>query len=500
MAHPNEEIGTPINLDRLTTKRFQRPKKMRARRLRVEELRLGPVQARCHHTKLGDLSASVEDLSMRGLALVVAGGAARGELVLSGDRLRDLTVSCASGPLYQGRGTVRHTEERGDDLVLGVALDTSPIDLSEVYRRGTRSDFARRWERVMREAEGGDISPEFKNWVSDLRVLFASTEAFLEAEERALENDDQRTASIARAEYLKVVTPELQLRIDEARQGLQALVSDLTPEQHASYRAWSSAQLSPFLKQSPFLRRALEKPLGYAGDYEMMNMLYRDPNEGETLFGRAINICFTDEPAAKANKNRISYIGSIIRKAILRKPTGRVCIASLGCGPAREIETLLTESPELGERIDVALIDQEERAIAHCEQTLAPLAAATGARVHFIRESLRTLLQRERLSQKLGRCELIYSAGLFDYLDDRMFRRVLGVLYEALAEGGMLAIGNVALHNPSRWVMEYFVSWFLIHRTPEQLRSLASDLTPAPGMVTVDAEQTFINLFLQIRR
>jgi extracellular factor (EF) 3-hydroxypalmitic acid methyl ester biosynthesis protein len=297
-----------------------------------------------------------------------------------------------------------------------------------------------------------------------------------------------------------VVAPELNAGIDQARHRLAQLVGNLEPEQHAAYRAFCATQLNPYLKQSPFLRRALEKPLGYAGDYEMMNMLYRDPLEGDSLLGKALNVCFTEEPAAQANKNRIEYIGGLIRNAVARARVERVRIASLGCGPAREIESLLVHSPELGARLDIALIDQEERAIAHCERTLAPLAAQTGARVHFIRESLRTLLTRDSLSQKLGQRELIYSAGLFDYLDDRVFRRILGVLYEGLAMGGLLAVGNVAAHNPSRWLMEYFAGWFLIHRTPEQLRELGSALAPEPTTVTVDAEPTGVNLFLHVRR
>ena len=33
-------------------------------------------------------------------------------------------------------------------------------------------------------------------------------------------------------------------------------------------------------------------------------MLYRDSAEGDTLFGRALNLCFTQEQAAQANRNR----------------------------------------------------------------------------------------------------------------------------------------------------------------------------------------------------
>jgi extracellular factor (EF) 3-hydroxypalmitic acid methyl ester biosynthesis protein len=489
----------PASPKRPSVERATRPKRMRARRLRPQELRVGTVQAQFQHATLGRLSATVEDLSLHGLALVIPGAAVRGALLLTGDRLEEITLAAGTARLYQGRGTARHIDERAGDLVVGVALDTSAVDLGQLYRAGQRSDFAERWQNVKRIAQASDVAAGFKSWVHELRVMLAATEEFLETEERGLCDEDRETAAIARAEYLQVVAPELKAGLEGARKTLAQLVGHLTPEQHAAYRAYCASQLNPYLKQSPFLRRALDKPLGYAGDYEMMNMLYRDPSEGETLLGRALNLCFTDEPAAQANKNRIEYLGAHIRDAVARTPSGRTRIASLGCGPAREIETLLRSSPELGARLDIALIDQEERAIAHCERTLAPLAASTGARVHFIRDSLRALLTRDSLAQKLGQRELIYSAGLFDYLDDRLFRRILGVLYTGLAEGGRLAIGNVAAHNPSRWIMEYFAGWFLIHRSVEALLELGSEL-PATAQRRVEAEPSGVNLFLHVQR
>ena len=66
--------------------------------------------------------------------------------------------------------------------------------------------------------------------------------------------------------------------------------------------------------------------------------------------------------------------------------------------------------------------------------------------------------------------------------------------------GGLVAIGNVAAHNPSRWVMEYFAEWFLIHRTPEDLLRLAGEVAADAASADVDAESTGINLFLRIHR
>ena len=104
-----------------------------------------------------------------------------------------------------------------------------------------------------------------------------------------------------------------------------------------------------------------------------------------------------------------------------------------------------------------------------------------------------------QLSTTLGRCDLIYSAGLFDYLSLRSFQALLGALYDALSPGGLLAVGNVASHNPTRWFMEYCLDWFLIHRSRDELLALGAQLHPHPSKLWVDAEPLGVNLFLMAR-
>jgi extracellular factor (EF) 3-hydroxypalmitic acid methyl ester biosynthesis protein len=159
---------------------------------------------------------------------------------------------------------------------------------------------------------------------------------------------------------------------------------------------------------------------------------------------------------------------------------------------------LLEQSPELGRHLDVALIDQEERVLVYCERTLSPLAVKTGVKLHFIRESVRRLLGARKLKDALGERDLIYSAGLFDYLNQRSFSALLAGLYDALAPGGHLCVGNVGSHNTSRYTMEYTLDWFLIHRSADELMEFARELTPAPRRIEVDSEPTGVNLFLRI--
>jgi extracellular factor (EF) 3-hydroxypalmitic acid methyl ester biosynthesis protein len=276
----------------------------------------------------------------------------------------------------------------------------------------------------------------------------------------------------------------VQEQIEDIRGSFAVLAHDLQPDAYATWKAICAELLHPFLKESPFLRRALEKPLGYAGDFEMMNMLYRDPWEGETPLGRALNVCFTNEPAAVANKNRIAYLGAVIRN---RASSGRIRIASIGCGPAKEVEVLLGESPELRGRLDVTLVDQEELALDQCARTV-PSARRCQA-------GIRQLL-RGGWPVPENSFDLIYSAGMFDYLGPRLFEAVSQRLFQALAPAGELIIGNVAADNPSRWIMEYFADWCLIHRTPEDLAQFGARLSGTASWV--DAEPSGVNLFLHV--
>ena len=78
--------------------------------------------------------------------------------------------------------------------------------------------------------------------------------------------------------------------------------------------------------------------------------------------------------------------------------------------------------------------------------------------------------------ENLGTFDLIYSLGLFDYLEVAPARQLVGALFEMLKPGGRLVVANF-LPMQSAAYMEAFMDWHLIYRTPEQLISLA-DSTP----------------------
>lgn len=473
--------------------------RLRARRLSVDIAALGPVRARLHHASLGAVDAEVRDLSLNGLAIALEG--ATEPLVFGGDRVEELEVTVGERLLFKGTGVVRRITEDESRIVVGIELEGGGIDLAEYHRLGMRRGFAQRLHKFAEETgRKVAVRETFKAFVADLRSDLEDLREFLQAEEESYSSEDLATRIETERQVLDELSPWIVQRMFGIRDEVASLTAGLSDDEHAAHRAYFKGEVMHLFSESPFMRRASSKPLGYAGDYEMMNMLYRDHREGPTLFAKALNVYATSEGAAVANVNRIAFLGKLIESRIAASSRERVRIASIGCGPAKEISALLERSPELGARLEVALIDQEERSIAHCERELAPLARSTGLRVQFIRESLRRLLTTSSLGDALGQRELIYSAGLFDYLSERTSQVLLAALYGALSDGGLVAIGNVAEGNPSRPAMEYFLEWFLIHRTPEDLQALTRKLSPAPSRMEVTSEPTGVNLFLFVYR
>jgi trans-aconitate methyltransferase len=91
--------------------------------------------------------------------------------------------------------------------------------------------------------------------------------------------------------------------------------------------------------------------------------------------------------------------------------------------------------------------------------------------------------------------DLIWSAGLFDYLTEKQFRLTLLRLSKFVNPGGKIVIGNFNDNVQSKDYME-FGNWVLNYRTSEELQSYASTIPDVK--VYVESEPLNVNLFLNV--
>lgn len=458
--------------------------------------------------KSGPVEAKVEEVSIEGVRCVVAASA---ETFNAGDVINEMTLTYFDQELYRGSGEVKHVESTDEGVRAGFWLSSQIVDMHALHRTAFRMSFRQRWRKTLRrsllppaqEEKYNDIPgirPDFARWIFETRALLMSIKSFFDEEEAATRKEDLITQKEQLEDILTEARTDLVPLMIEYSENLSKRVSNFTEEEHKNHGIFFREQLGDLFFECPFSSRAFKKPLGYAGDYELMNILYRKEPEGNSIFGKLLNLHSREEPAGKATFNRLVYMDRIIRNCIASTRPERARIASIGCGAAKEVYELLTNQPELGSGLDLALVDQDTRALQHCEITLGPLALSTGAKFSFINNPIQQLIKAEHMDLILGRRQLIYSVGLYDYLDDATFESLTRALYDALEPGGKLVIGNMAAHNPTKTWMAYATDWFLIHRSADELTALAVKVTKTSKNVKIDSEPTGVNLFLHIEK
>ncbi len=114
---------------------------------------------------------------------------------------------------------------------------------------------------------------------------------------------------------------------------------------------------SRFLLQSDFIRQALVKPYGYAGDMDLMLMIYRNEDRGHSAYAELKNNVYQSLPAAEAVRERVRGM-----ERILRALPANSKVMSLACGPAWEIQQIAGDG---GLQFQIDLLDHDRRTIAY---------------------------------------------------------------------------------------------------------------------------------------
>jgi len=278
---------------------------------------------------------------------------------------------------------------------------------------------------------------------------------------------DQFTHAARRGGAIARIMPEL---IEHARYVLSHIAdqAELTALQDTA----RSHPVSEYLYQCPFTAHSARQPRGYPGDAELIDYLYchtaRTPDIARsTAVGRRILLANLDRPASIAVRTRRHIIADLISHIAAQTPSAR--ILSVACGHARELELI---DHALLERIAAFVaFDQDakslEVAAGYCTKPGIPrIAPQCGTIMDLLKDI------------HLQDFELIYSAGLYDYLSDRLCQRLTHNLFERLKPGGTLLVANFLPETPDIGYMELFMHWSLRYRTQPQIRDFIATIDP----------------------
>ena len=416
--------------------------------------------------------------------------------------LGNFKITADNRVLYFGRAVVSQVIHTGESLLCEAKLDDLGSDTAYFLPApGAGADpqeaynaFFLAWQKNYR------ISNEFKVLVADVQSYLTGVRHWLEELEFGLKTQTDR-AKLESA-ILEAVAPKIITAFNGQHERFEEIISALPPETRGAHQDFVRQHWHKLFLGSPFAHRTYHKPIGYAGDYEMMNMIHRNQPEGRSLFEKLIHLLLVSQWPARSVRNRIAHLGenlvSETARVVRAGKTAR--ILNIGCGPAREVQDFL-KATHLSNQAEFTLIDFNEETLAHAAQKLveAKRQFARQTEIRTQQLSVYELLKRtHRRSDPAEKFDLIYCAGLFDYLAPPTGQALIDLWYDWLAPGGLMVIANMNDTKPFRHFIEFILDWQLIYRNSAEILSLVP--ARCREATRVIAEPTSVNLFLHLRK
>lgn len=234
--------------------------------------------------------------------------------------------------------------------------------------------------------------------------------------------------------------------------------------------------------------RTRNKPLGYAGDFLLIDWIYTQKT-AESGIGKCFDELFHSYEAAQAVRNRKDYFIRICDELTQEKKAS-IDILDLGCGSCRDVMEAV-ESLTNGLTYNFHCVDHEPEAIEYAKSIIA------GTRAEKYVELECNNIFRFQTDRTF---DLIWSAGLFDYLDNRIAALLIRKLWRRLRPGGWFVFGNFSPQNPTRKGMELVGKWYLLHRTANELLEICNQAGIPYHTVEIENESLGINLFCRIKK
>jgi hypothetical protein len=260
---------------------------------------------------------------------------------------------------------------------------------------------------------------------------------------------------------------EVSPAMDRLLDGLAELRRDLAHDewQRVVKHECRSHPVREQLQHAPVTRRSVARPRGYPGDAETLDLVYgcgiiTEPMSalGAALYGYELQMT-----AAQSVRARRELLASLIDEVCAENPEARVL--SVACGHLREAERAsAVRTSRFGA---FYALDQDSESLALVERGHSPLGVTP------MQGSVRSILTR---TTTLDALDLVYAAGLYDYLDAQVAAKLTARMFGMLRSGGRLLVANFATSLRDAAFMEAFMDWPLIYREESAVECFAQQI------------------------
>ena len=410
--------------------------------------------------RVRDARYRLQDISLGGLAAVSSqtdnGLPSVGEHV-------PLTLHQGGLPIFESVAKVCRSENTVFGTKIAFSFIDQHVEFDKLLTRNAEAQIAARFDRLSSDAARA-VPLEYRAFCADVLSILKGYRQLLE-QNGAIASEfggtlDRFAAFEACEEQMIQQWRKLWLLGNELTAGFAG-----DRDVRDAAKEYTELVLTPELRLGAIWDRSYGKPMGYPGDFQIMNQVYDWQQVGRDTYEMLMHRIGLD--VAECIGTRMEVVATHIA-ATMRQTQGRPArFLSLGSGPAREVETALRgRKPDEG-ACEFTLIDQEEEALRYAHTKTFPFVQKSrgDVKVSGLHMSFTEILRGAGAIENLPPQDIIYSVGLLDYLTDARCKALVQRLYKALAPSGQLIIGNMnACPDSNYWPMEYISDWSLHYR------------------------------------
>jgi extracellular factor (EF) 3-hydroxypalmitic acid methyl ester biosynthesis protein len=265
--------------------------------------------------------------------------------------------------------------------------------------------------------------------------------------------------------YDALLSSDVHAAMGRLRLTLQGLRMHLPPDDWTAVGEQARQHpLHELLLESPFTRRAYTKPRGYAGDAGLMDLIYGFAPEVEGLspLGAMLYAYEFDSPCFRSVRSRRAILAREIDEVARHRPGA--CVLSVASGHLRELEW---SRAACSGTVSITAVDQDPESLDFVSRRYASYG------IQSVSATIGDLLRRPL---RFAGLDLVYAAGLYDYLPADVGRTLTFALFRMLRPGGRLLIANFTPSTHDAAFMEAIMDWHLIYRTAEAVRALTDSI------------------------
>jgi SAM-dependent methyltransferase len=248
-----------------------------------------------------------------------------------------------------------------------------------------------------------------------------------------------------------------------------------------------------FAVKSYLANRARTWPQGYPGDYKTVEAIYRNTPQS-TGIGFYIDKYFLATELAVAIRGRKETLKHLLLEGLQKHKGAR--ILDIACGSCRELVEISADIEATDAH--VTCLDLDGDALTFSAARLS-MAGASMDRFAFRKYNALKMINHERNLKEFGTQDIIYSTGLFDYMESSVLARMFKALHQLLSPGGAMIISFKDCRRYSTFDYHWVAHWdAFFQRQESDFWKILEDAGIERDSVATTREESGVILFFTV--